>query len=298
MMKQTKNNNLSIYDIKILNATDDILSDMPIELGFVCRAMVAASMPHSKVNKNQYNRKTKKFTLSMIGNEEAGGVPYGTYPRLILSWIASEVVKNNSREIVLGSSLSNFMKNLGLMVTGGRWGTVTRFKDQLKKLFSAHISFSYEDTKEGKWINTNMNIADKTQIFWNPHHPEQIDLFKSKVLLGQSFFEEIKNAPIPVDIRAINALKNSSLALDIYFWLTYRLGYLKKTTYISFENLQLQFGSGYHDTPQGKYEFKRKFLHQLKKVTTIYSQAKLTINDSHILLHPSVSHIKKSYPQK
>lgn len=279
---------------KLIDAAMDILDNEPDEVGFVCRSMVSASMPHSRVKGIVYKRKTSNFSLSIVGNEEAGGVPYGTYPRLILSWIASEVTKNKSREIALGDSLSDFMKKLGLQVTGGRWGTVNRFKSQLKLLFSSVISFSYEDKKEGKWVHSNMSIAEKAQIFWDPKNPDQIDIFKSKVLLGESFFNEILNAPIPVDIRAINALKDSSLALDIYFWLTYRMGYLKSPVVLSYERLQLQFGGNYQDTAQGRYEFKRKFLHQLKKVMTIYPEANIKEKDNGLFLSPSRSHITKT----
>jgi hypothetical protein len=184
------------------------------------------------------------------------------------------------------------MKKLGLVVSGGRWGTVSRFKEQLKRLFSAVITCTYEDKKTGKWFMTNMNVADKAQIFWNPENPEQIDLFNSKILLGEYFYEEVLKSPIPVDIRAINALKDSSLALDLYFWLTYRLSYLHANTLIPFDRLQEQFGGGYENTPHGRYEFKRKFLHQLKKVLVIYPEAKITIKPKGLLLSPSPTHIK------
>lgn len=278
---------------KLLDAAFDIMENKPEEIGFVCRSMVSASMPHSKPGGVVYKRISNKFSISIVGNEEAGGVPYGTYPRLILSWIASEIVKNKSREIILGQSLSDFMKSIGLHVTGGRWGTLTRFKDQLKRLFSAHISFTYEDKKSGQWIHSNMNIADNAAIFWDAQNPDQVDLFKSKVTIGESFYNEIIKSPIPVDIRAINALKESSLALDIYFWLTYRFSYLKSPIELSFENLQMQFGAGYKDTSQSKYEFKRKFLIQLKKVLTIYPEAKLKTKESGILLFPSPTHVSK-----
>ena len=210
-----------------------------------------------------------------------------------MSWLIGEVVKTKSKEILLGQSLSEFMQKLGLLVTGGRWGTISRFKGQLKCLFSSHVSFTYEDKKAGKWIHANMSIAERTQIFWDPNKPEQIDLFKSTILLGESFYEEVLRSPVPVDIRAINALKGSSLALDIYFWLTYRLGYLKFPINLSFDTLQLQFGGGYQDTAQGKYEFKRKFIHQLKKVLIIYPAAKVDVTNAGLTIPPGISHITK-----
>ena len=137
-------------------------------------------------------------------------------------------------------------------------------------------------------------IADKTELFWNPAKVDQMDAFKSKIFLSEFFYEEILKAPIPIDIRAINALKDSSLALDIYFWLTYRLSYLKNPLELSFDNLQIQFGGDYSNTAQGRYEFKRKFIIQLKKVLTIYQDAKIKVHEDGLSIRPSCTHIAKS----
>lgn len=269
--------------------------DYQPELGFVCRSMILASMPHSKVTGEVFTRSTKDFTLKIVGNELAGGVPYGSYPRLILSWVASEVVKTKDREIILGQSLSDFMKKLGLSVTGGRWGTVSRFKQQLKMVFSSSFSVTClnKELQYYQFKESGIRITDSADIYWDPVNPEQINLFKSKVVLSERFFEEITNTPIPIDVNAINLLKKSSLALDIYFWLTYRMFNIRKDTNISFEQLFLQFGPGYQNSKHGRYEFKRQFITQLKKVLEIYNEAKVYENNKGITLSPSPTHIKQ-----
>ncbi|MDC0344924.1 replication protein RepA [Alphaproteobacteria bacterium] len=291
---EPENMKLSRAQEKLREASVAISQEDPKEIGFVCRSMVAASMPHSNTKGIVFNRKSKNITLSIVGNERAGGLPYGTYPRLILSWLASEVVKKKEREIVLGSSLSSFMKKIGLSVTGGRWGTVPRFKDQMQRLFSSVITVGVMDKKSGEFAHTNLSIAEKSQIFWNPSHPEQIDLFKSKIFIGEMFFKETMNAPIPIDIRALNVLKSSSLALDIYFWLTYRMSYIIGRVEIPFDNLHTQFGAGYPITSHGRYEFKRKFLIQLEKVLFLYPQAKVEIKETHICLKSSPTHVPRN----
>lgn len=275
----------------LLSKTEELLLQETEELGFVCRSMVAASMPHSKVPGTYYTRSNFDFTVTIMSGSKSMGIPYGAYPRLILAWISSEVVKKRNREILLGNSLADFMKSLGLLVTGGRWGTVTRFKNQLQRVFSSTVSFSYQNKQAGEWVNKNMSIADKSYICWDPNNSDNISLFDSAVTLSELFYNEIISSPIPVDIRAINALKDSSLALDIYFWLTYRMSYLKRKTSIPFDKLQMQFGPGYKYTAHGRYEFKRKFLVQLKKVMTIYPKAKVTLKDDCLELAPSPTHI-------
>ena len=71
------------------------------------------------------------------------------------------------------------------------------------------------------------------------------DSWKSTVTLSTDFFEGIVQNPVPVDMRALKALKRSPMALDIYCWLTYRLSYLRKPTEIPWSALQMQFGAEY-----------------------------------------------------
>jgi hypothetical protein len=276
---------------KIIKDNNLLTREDSQNVGFVARALISASLPHSKPKGILYKRQCNNFTISVIGNEEVGGVPYGLYPRLILSWLSTEVVKTKSREIILGKSLSDFMKNLGLSVTGGKFGTLSRFKDQICRLFASTMTYTYHNTKTGSFVSTKISIADKTKIFWDISSVE-VDFFNSKIFLGEEFFNEIIENPIPVDMKAISLLKDSSLALDIYFWLTYRMSYLKLPLTLSYDQLQSQFGAGYTNTSHSKYEFKRKFLIQLNKVLHVYTDANVSMVDKGLLLSPSKTHIK------
>ena len=88
--------------------------------------------------------------------------------------------------------------------------------------------------------DTKVRLHDYDKFFEIPGLYEEVIYnklqCKSPKIICSLLYEEIKKAPIPVNIAAINALKGSSLALDIYFWLSYRLGYLMKPTEISFTN--------------------------------------------------------------
>lgn len=73
------------------------------------------------------------------------GLTYGSYPRLLLAWITTEAVKTKSPQLVLGASLSEFMGKLDLIPRGGRWGTIARLKDQMRRLFSAIVTCVYDE---------------------------------------------------------------------------------------------------------------------------------------------------------
>lgn len=260
-------------------------------LGFIARAMVQATLPHSEAAGNEFTRVNGNFSLTLMAPSRIG-LPYGSYPRLLLCWLTTEAVRTQERELVLGDSLSGFMAELGLIPTGGRWGSITRLKDQMTRLFSSSISCTYDDGKT--WAMESIKPADSARLWWSPKDPDQAALWKSTVTLGERFFEEITSNPIPIDIRALMALKRSPMALDLYSWLTYRMFYLSKPVRLPWGSLQAQFGSDYADTPQGRQGFRRKFTEALKKVRVIYPDAKVESIDGGIMLLPSKTHVKIS----
>ena len=62
---------------------------------------------------------------------EATKLPFGNLPRLLLAWVSTEAVRTQSRKLVLGRSLSEFMRALGVYSSsGGRGGVQTRLRNQ------------------------------------------------------------------------------------------------------------------------------------------------------------------------
>ena len=47
-------------------------------------------------------------------------LPYGNFPRLLLAWVCTEAVRTRSRVLVLGDSLSEFMRTLGVYSSDGK----------------------------------------------------------------------------------------------------------------------------------------------------------------------------------
>ena len=254
-------------------------------VGYMARVLTQATMPHKMVMGNEFTRSNGFFTLSILTPSKIG-LPYGTIPRLLLSWLTTEAVKIKKPELILGHTLSDFMQQLGIIPSGGRWGSITRLKKQMQRLFSSSISFHYDEESEVH-AATGFNIAKEYHLWWEPKHPEHGALWQSSVTLNNDFFKEIIDRPVPIDMRALNALKRSPLALDIYCWLTYRMSYLKKQTPIPWGALHTQFGADYTRTR----DFKKKFLNHLRSVLTVYPEAKLEADESSLILRPSKPHI-------
>jgi hypothetical protein len=255
-------------------------------LGYMARVLTQATIPHQKTVGNEFSRTNGAFSLTILAPLKIG-LPYGTVPRLLLSWLTTEAVRTKEPTILLGNSLSKFMQKLDLTPSGGRWGTITRLRDQMHRLFASSVSCSYEEEKKIS-AGINFNVTKEYCLWWEPKNPQQGSLWQSTVTLSKDFFEEITDRPVPIDIRALKALKRSPLALDIYCWLTYRMSYLKKPTAIPWRALETQFGSDYTRTR----DFKKKFLTQLKSVVTVY-QVNVDSTEESLILKPSRSHIPR-----
>ena len=204
----------------------------------MARMMALCSLPRTNPgDRIQYKRVNGPYTLYMT----AGGgckLPFGNFPRLLLAWVSTEAVQTQSRELVLGRSLSEFMRSLDVYTTSG--GTHTRLRNQMKRLFNAHIQLAYENEQVSASINSP--VASRTGFWWNERRPDEQGLWDSQIELGEKFFHEIIQHPVPLDLNILKALKRSSLGLDFYLWLTYRTFTLKRPLRLSWERLYRQFG--------------------------------------------------------
>ena len=195
-----------------------VASEADPDLGFMARLLVLCSLPRSNPgNRLQYKRINGPFTLYMTAS---GGnkLPFGNLPRLILAWVCSEAVRTQSRVLVLGKSLSDFMRSLGVYSSSGE--KHTRLRNQMKRLFGCTVSMIYED--EHGEARVSSLVADHAEFWWNERKPDECSLWQSKIELGEKFFNEIIRHPVPLDMNTLTALKRSSLGLDLYLWLDYR----------------------------------------------------------------------------
>jgi hypothetical protein len=266
-------------------------------LGFMAKMLVQTTLPHRAQSGKQYTRADGDVTLS-ITDLGGAGLPYGAYPRLILVWMTTEALRTGQRKLELGRSLSSFMGQLGLQCTGGHWGTIPRFRGQMERLFGAAISTRWRGEQDGQNHSggSNLLLAEEFDLWWTPQKLPQTVLGQSSVTLSQRFFEQLIEAPVPLDLRAIKALKRSPLSLDLYAWATRRVSYLRRPLRLSWASFQVSFGTGYAETPQGRSRFRGNAIEALRRVKVVYPQLKIEILRDGVLLYPSLTHIPKSSP--
>ena len=235
------------------------------DIAYAARMLFHTMIPHTAKEAREYVKRNGRLEVYIQAGARTG-LPYGVYPRLVFIWIVTEAYRTKGRVLVLGQSLSDFMRQLGLIPTGGRWGTITQLRDQMRRLLTARIS-AFVDA-EGAEAMQSMHVADNYVLWWDPKSPDQAAIWESTVKLGEKFFEAIIKKPFPVDMRIIRALKRSPLGLDIYTWLTYRVSYMKEPTVISWKQLHAQFGADYHSVD----EFARKARRELRKIKAAWPE--------------------------
>lgn len=252
-----------------------IFSKTSLNMAFMPYFLVQANFPYTQLPEREFVRKNGNLTLSLYS---PAGLPFGTIPRFVIAFIVTEAIRKKTREIYLGESLSDFLNKLGLACTGGKNGTIQRLHKQLDSLFSCFISCSSllkQDTGNAKFL-TNMLIADKAMLWWEPQTLyDESGKFRSYVYLSERFYEVISKAPVPVDLDVLLHLKRSPMAIDIYCWATYKMYNCKSRTFISWEDLSMQFGSNFKELRM----FKFKFLKHLAEVIKLYPSFKYDSSD-------------------
>ena len=258
------------------------------DMGFMARLLALCSLPRTNPgDRLQYKRINGPYKLIMFSSGETK-LPFGNIPRLLLAWVCTEAVRTQSRKLILGTSLAEFMRKLDISSdSGGSRGERTRLRNQMDRLFSASVSLIYEDEHSKQFVTSP--IADRGEFWWDPKRPAEPMLWESKIELGEKFFQEIIRHPVPLDMNTLKALKRSSLGLDLYLWVAYRTFALKRPLRLSWPQLYRQFGvdpaqAGDKNTVNN---FRTKCLRELKKIKLAWPGLNYATAKGVLVLSPS-----------
>jgi hypothetical protein len=287
--RMAKNTALTKAGHKFLDAATAIKLDRatPEDIAFIARQFVQATLPHSDPKSNTWSRKNGNFTLSLqTGFDSDGnsiGLPFGVIPRLLVFWIVTEAVRTKDPVLQLGHNLAVFMREIGLDPThGGKKGDPRRLEVQMRRFFSARLAF-FEQMSEGGRVGEAaefMPVARAYTLWWDSKRPPQGTLWGSSVKLDHEFFQAITAAPVPVDTRALKALKRSPLALDLYAlccYEAYRVQRTGRVRVIPWRALMKQLGASYdrEDTQDAAKDFARNCRAALRKISAVMPNLRL-----------------------
>lgn len=280
---------------RVVEAASRWLSDEEISTGFVYSGWCQTGLPHKRPATENVVWKVQTDSLTLLvepgfrvgktGAPVPVGVPYGAIARLILIYLQSEALRTGSREVELGGSLRAFLKRLSISI-GGKTAKIVR--DQADRLSRCRLTF--HSTRNGVGLLVNQNIVD-CAMFVEAEGVEdgQGSLFVEKARLSEVFFQQLTQHAVPLDEAAIRHIRNSSMALDVYCWLAYRLHALKEPKPLTWAALAGQFGMG---LKQRKH-FRAAFSESLSLALAVYPEAKVELGPDGVTLKPSAPPVRK-----
>lgn len=264
---------LTKHQEKLINASVAIATEPAAgdDLAFLHAILCQVGLPRSKVDGGNFMRKSGDAWLSVQAGwlDEGRGpvqqpVPYGAMPRLALAWVSTYAVRHKTRKIDVGDSARDFLRLLGMDGDGRRHGTLRK---QMHALAACRLQLGYKGrTYNGQPIaQFDAWVVDKNKA------EAQKTLWPGELVLSEGYYNSLIDAAVPLDNRALHALKGSALALDMYVWLAHRLHRLSRPVVVSWSALKEQFGQEYKDMDYFKKEFKRL----LPAVLAAYPQARV-----------------------
>jgi hypothetical protein len=281
------------FDRRIVETAANYMADEDNGIGFVYSGWAQAALPHRRLKDDQtwqINSDHVKLLIepgrraTEIGDPIWVGVPYGSRARLIMLYLQTEALRTNSREIELGKSLRNWLSRLGIPI-GGK--SLKDVREQAERISRCRLTFHVQAA--GRAGLVNQNIMD-TAMFVDGTDPAQGSLFLETAKLSETFYEQLRKHPVPLEEAAIRAINNNSMALDLYCWLAYRLHVLTGPRQVTWKALMGQFGGGYKE----QFHFKPRFLENLSLAMAVYRDAKVDIDEKGLTLRPS----RPPVPQK
>lgn len=260
------------------------------EAGFITRILLLCSLPRTDPKRRlQYVRRNGPYSLVMMAGRHAR-LPFGNLPRLLLAWACTEAVRTRSQTLVLGRSLAEFMRKIGIEYPsnpgGGPRGDRTRLLNQMRRLFEASIQLAYDDDDAS--VSMTSPIAERTYFLWDRRSDEPL-LWESTITLGGPFFEEIINSPVPIDLFVLRAIKRSSLGIDLYMWLTYRTFDLERPLRLPWKLLYRQFAHR-PENADDKFavrDFRKAACRELIKIKTAWPGLDYGLPTGRLELRPS-----------
>ena len=265
-------------------------------IGFITALLATCSLPRTDPgDAHRYVRRNGPFSLLLTRSTDEL-LPYGILPRLLLAWVCTEVVRTQSPKLRLGPSLAAFMRDLGVQSSdsGGRTGVRTRLRDQMHRLFGATLHLKYESQDKMCSEGLTTPIAEETHFWWQPRRFKTVESWRSTIQLGTKFFEEIIEHPVPIDLNVLRAMKRSSLGVDIYVWLTYRMNRLPSPVDLRWVQLYRQFAPRPENVSDNALRnFRRELLRELGKIKLAWPELQYEVVRGRLRLKPSRPRVER-----
>lgn len=264
-----------LQDTKLVKAGATIATNLPSheDMAYTHAVLCQVGLPRARVEGREFLRQSGTAWINVQAGylDEGRGpvlqpLPYGVMPRLGLAWVSTFAVRNKGREIPIGDSAAEFLRLMGMDDQGARYATLRK---QMHALAAARLQLGFK----GRTFN-GQPVEQFDAWLANKDHKQRA-LWPGVMILSEGYYNSLIESAVPLDNRALAALKGSALALDVYAWLAHRLHRIEgRGITLHWKSLREQFAQEYSGKDADK-DFKKKFLPALSKVQAVYPQAKV-----------------------
>lgn len=278
---------------KFVNSCVEISTNAPSgdDMAFFHAIMCQVGLPRRSVTGTEFERVCGGVALNVNAGKLWDGkkfvqqpIPSGAMPRLVLAWWNTYAVRNRTPEVPVGDSASEFMRTLGLSPGGGKRGSYTTFRKQVQALAACHMYLGFN--ANGRAYTYHGQPVKQFEAWLNSHEGQR-PLWPASVVFSDDYYKTLCEHAVPLDMRAIVALKGSALALDLYTMFADRLHRISgRPLVLHWKSLREQFGQEYQGKNAAK-DFKTAFLIALRDVQIAYPTAKIKQVTGGLLLMPS-----------
>jgi hypothetical protein len=273
-------------DRRVIEVAHDYMSDEEGGVGFIYSGFAQAALPHKRLADDAVWQIQTERVMLLVEPGRRGvrdgvpvpiGVPYGSKARLIMLYLMGRALETNCREVELGRSMRAWLERMGIP-QGGK--SISDVREQAERISRCRLSFQIQHG--GRTGLVNQSIVDSA-LFLDADDPAQGSLFLEHAKLSESFFEQLRKHPVPLEEAAIRSINGHSMALDLYCWLAYRLHVLPGARTVSWKALKSQFGTGFSRMDH----FRPTFKDNLALAMAVYPDATVDVTEKGLTLQPS-----------
>jgi len=282
---------------RLVSASVDIQREVWGDVAFSHSLLTQVNLPYRNPGDDvrHYTRTSGAVSLRLEAGHTIGragwepvGLPYGPRARLLMLHLCSLAVKQKSALVEVDSSFTAFCRSLGIATNGRNLRTI---RDQIRRMSATSMRLAMSNQEQVTVFQGAIFDGMRIDL---PVDPRQRQLWANEIRFSPRFYESLREHAVPLDLRAIKALRHSARCLDIYAWLTNRLWRLKKPTKVRWTSLRHQFGQ----PEQSLQSFKRAFKAALHQAHVVYPAARVEIVRGGLKLSHSPPPIAFTNPHK
>jgi hypothetical protein len=177
-------------------------------LGVLLPEQIMTCMPEKDTHSG-YDRHTWCGYQAVMRNEDDTRVPFGVMPRLLIAFINARALMTNCQTVNLGS-VHNILLACNMPLTGKN---IFELYTQAKLLSKTEFSYTACENNGAKWTTEALQNIRFIRISQDERLTAE---------LSTDYFEQLKRRGVRVSLKAMSALAESCLAVDVYTWFVFQ----------------------------------------------------------------------------